>query len=66
MGDGRGSGASPSCWGGGGEGGEEVCHIFLAGNRTVHLCNPRFFGGKSRKTWFGAAIVVAFPKHCLL
>ena len=35
---------------------------FLAGKPRVHLCNPRFFGGKSRKSWFGVAIVVAFPK----
>ena len=35
---GNGSGVCPS---GGG-----VCYIFLAGNRPMHLFNPRFFGGR--------------------
>ena len=36
-----------------GGGGGGVCYIFLAGNRAMHWCNPRLFGGKSRKKWCG-------------
>ena len=45
-GEGRESGVSPS---GGG-----VCHIFLAGNRALHLCNPRF-------SWREIAQEMAWP-----